>query len=192
MNPGSIVRAALLALLVAAPALVRADAMGDLLDAQSALLGSRFVSETVDGEGNRVEGRFDTMQRIHMTTPDAEIIMLPEGTWMKTGGSWMKSPIDMSGMMKQFLPQTVEDLRKGISNVRDEGTVEVAGQSLRAIAYDQQIKVMGMTIDSSQRVFVDGQGRVVRSESQSEVRGRKSNAVQTIRYDDSIRVHAPD
>jgi hypothetical protein len=40
-------------------------------------------------------------------------------------------------------------------------------------------------------VFLDGSGKIVRSESDSTVMKQTSHTVQTIRYDDSIRVTAP-
>jgi hypothetical protein len=50
---------------------------------------------------------------------------------------------------------------------------------------------MGFSVSSHNKVFIDESGRVVRSESDSEAMGNKSHTVQTIHYDDSIRISAP-
>ncbi|MBN8726234.1 MAG: hypothetical protein J0H15_00835 [Xanthomonadales bacterium] len=196
MFESRIARAAMLVacLFLAAPALARADAKADLLAAQQKMMDSRFITEIVstsDGDDTRVEGRFDTMKRIHMVTPQAEIIVLPEGTWMKTGDSWMKSPIDMSNMIKSFMPDVASDLANTISNVKDEGMQKVGDLSLRAISYDQEMSVMGQTVKSHNTVYLDGTGRVVRSKSTGTAMGQTTSSVQSIRYDDSIRVQAP-
>ncbi len=190
------IRVTLLALcaFLIVPALAHADAMSDLLAAQQKLYDSRYVTEIVstsDGDDTRVEGRFDTIKRIHMITPQAEIIVLPEGTWMKMGGNWMKSPMDISNMMKAYLPSSAAEMRENISNVKDEGMVKVGDLSLHAISFDQGMKVMGQTVESHNRVFLDGSGRVVRTESTGTAMGKTSTSVQSIRYDDSVRVSAP-
>lgn len=196
MFESRIARTALLVagLLLAAPTFARADAKADLLAAQQKMMDSRFITEIVStsqGDDTRVEGRFDTIKRIHMITPQAEIIMLPEGTWMKAGDSWMKSPIDMSNMVKSFMPDVASDLANTISNVKDEGMQKVGDLSLRAISYDQEMTVMGQTVKSHNTVYLDGTGRVVRSKSTGTAMGQTTSSVQSIRYDDSIRVTAP-
>jgi hypothetical protein len=197
MFESRIARTALLVagLLLAAPTFARADAKADLLAAQQKMMDSRFVTEIVStsqGDDTRVEGRFDTIKRIHMITPQAEIIMLPEGTWMKAGDSWMKSPIDMSNMVKSFMPDVASDLANTISNVKDEGMQKVGDLSLRAISYDQEMTVMGQTVKSHNTVYLDGTGLVVRSKSTGTAMGQTTSSVQSIRYDDSIRVRAPN
>ena len=174
--------------------LARADARGDLLAAYQKMLDSRFASETVStdqGKQSKVEARYDTIQRVHMKTPQMELILLPEGTWMKSGDEWTKPPFDIGGMVKSLLPLSLEQARAGITNVKDEGMASVDGQSLRAISYDQNMTVMGISVSSRNKAFLNTAGQIVRSEGEGEAMGHKSAHVQTIRYDDSIRVTAP-
>jgi hypothetical protein len=51
---------------------------------------------------------------------------------------------------------------------------------------------MGIEVKSRNIAFIDGAGRIVRTRSDGETMGRKTHSEQTIRYDDSIRVTAPD
>jgi hypothetical protein len=53
------------------------------------------------------------------------------------------------------------------------------------------MSVMGIDVTSHNKAFLDSSGRIVRAESTGEAMGRKSSTVQTIRYDDSIRVEKP-
>jgi len=190
----ALVALVLAGLVLGAPTFAHADAKADLVAAQQKMLDSRYVAEIVStsgGEETRVEGRFDTIKRIHMITPQAEVIVVPEGTWLKAGGSWMKSPMDMSATMKRFMPD-MSGIEDTISNINDEGMQKVGDLSLRAISYDQEVTVMGQTVKSHSRVFLDGTGRVVRSESTGSAMGQSTSSVQTIRYDDSLRVNPPD
>ena len=187
---------ALLACLFMHSALADGSAHDTLLNAYQKMIDARFVSDSVstDGKGRKTNSKveFDSMNRFRATTDDTAIVVLPEGTWMRSGnGEWMQPPIDMSGMLKRMLPMALDEVRSGTSNVKDEGMRNVEGQDLRAISYDVNTKVMGFSVSSHNTVFLDGSGKIVRSESDSTAMKQKSHTVQTIRYDDSIRISAP-
>ena len=191
--------AALMSVLFAAyPPDARADARDDLHAAYAKMLGSRFVSDTVatdhKGKQTRSRAEFDTRERIRLSTDSGGFIIVPEGTWMRSGpdGEWSKPPFDLGGMLKNLLPQSLDEMRTGTRNIRDEGTRSVDGQSLRAISYDIDTSIMGIKVSSHSVVFLDAEGRIVRTESDGEAMGKKTRSVQTTRYDDSIRVTAPD
>ena len=181
----------------AGPVLAAGDASSALFDAYAKMINSRCVAETVatdaKGRESRSQVEFDTINRIRVSTDQASFIVLPEGTWMRTGGGeWTKPPIDMSAMFKRLVPSTLEEIRAGTRNIRDEGMQTVDGQNLRAVSYDVNTQVMGINVSSHNTVFIDASGRIVRSVSDGEAMGHKTHSVQTIRYDDSIRISAPD
>ena len=181
----------------AGPVLAAGDASSALFDAYARMINSRCVAETVatdaKGRESRSQVEFDTINRIRVSTDQASFIVLPEGTWMRTGGGeWTKPPIDMSAMFKRLVPSTLEEIRAGTRNIRDEGMQTVDGQNLRAVSYDVNTQVMGIDVSSHNTVFIDASGRIVRSVSDGEAMGHKTHSVQTIRYDDSIRISAPD
>ncbi|MBX3696917.1 MAG: hypothetical protein KF811_03840 [Dokdonella sp.] len=181
----------------AGPVLAAGDASSALFDAYAKMINSRCVAETVatdaKGRESRSQVEFDTINRIRVSTDQASFIVLPEGTWMRTGGGeWTKPPIDMSAMFKRLVPSTLEEIRAGTRNIRDEGMQTVDGQNLRAVSYDVNTQVMGIDVSSHNTVFIDASGRIVRSVSDGEAMGHKTHSVQTIRYDDSIRISAPD
>lgn len=182
--------------LVAGTGSAWADVQSDLFAAYDKMMNGRFISEMVvtnKGKESRIEARYESMRRVHMKTPDIEFIMIPEGTWMKMNGQgWMKPPFDISGMVQSSLPKTIEEARAGISNIKDLGNQTIDGKTLRAISFDQNTAVMGKKVSSTPTVFLDSTGRIVRSES-SEGSGKKQSvSYQTIRYDDSVSVKAPN
>lgn len=169
----------------------RADTSADLFAAYQKMLDGRFSSEMVStskGKETRMQAKYDTIRRVHMKAPDTEIILLPEGTWMNMGGQWTKPPFDVSGMVQAMLPKNLEAMRSDIANVKDEG----ASEGLRAISFDQNTKFMGITVSAHNKVFLNGAGQIVRSESQSKAMGTTTTSTQTFRYDDSIRITAPN
>ena len=181
----------------AGPVLAAGDASSALFDAYAKMINSRCVAETVatdaKGRESRSQVEFDTINRIRVSTDQASFIVLPEGTWMRTGGGeWTKPPIDMSAMFKRLVPSTLEEIRAGTRNIRDEGMQSVDGENLHAVSYDVNTQVMGISVSSHNTVFIDASGRIVRSVSDGEAMGHKTHSVQKIRYDDAIRISAPD
>lgn len=167
-----------------------------LFAAYESMLGSRCATETVSRDGKGKETRtlteFDTLDRIRVTSDQISFVILPEGTWMRAGGGdWSQPPIDMSAMFKGLMPMTLKDVRAGTRNIRDEGMRTSNGVSLRAISYDVSTQFMGITVNSQVTAYLDEAGRIVRSESVGEAMGQKTQVVQTIRYDDSIRISPP-
>jgi hypothetical protein len=187
---------ALAAMLItlAVPGLAHADARADLLAAQQKMMDSRFavdMTSTSDGETTKMHGEYDTIKRIHMKTPDMEIVMLPEGTWMRSGDdAWRQQPM-MAMMAKRFMPTSIEDLRDGMTDVKDEGSSDWHGKPARVISWNMQTRVLLFRVNSHNRAWIDGDGRIVHTEAESTLRGKTSRVEQDYRYDDSIRVKAP-
>ncbi len=96
----------------------------------------------------------------------------------------------MGKPFQQWLPQTMEQVCTAARNVKDEGRAIVAGQPVRVFSHDVDTRIMGIAAASHVRVSLDGDGRIVRSESDGTAMGEDSHAVQTVRNDD-IRVTAP-
>lgn len=183
-------------LLLAVAGNVHADAKSDLMSAWSKMLDSRFSMEATNtsgkGETTNMQARYDTFERIHMTMDNMEFITLPEGTWINMNGKWMKPPFNASSMVNKAVMQSAADMRENISDVVDHGMVDVDGKSLRAISFTQTASFMGMKSTADTKMFIDSSGRIVRTESDSKARRNTDHSVQTITYDDSIRVSPPN
>jgi hypothetical protein len=171
-----------------------ADARDDVFKAYQKLMASRFavdIDTTGDSGAMKSHGEYDTVERIHFKNDKMEMIVVPEGTWMKTGKDWTQPPMDMSGMVKQFVPKSIDDLRAMTRNAADQGATTWNGQSVHVYSYDVDTTVMGMHVTSTNRIFLNASGQIVHAESDGEAMGHKSHTVQDIRYDDSIRVNPP-
>ena len=182
-----------------APAGAFADgsARDTLFSAYQKMLNARYVADTVsvDAKGRETTSKveFDTINRFRATTAETSFVVLPEGTWMRSGnGAWTQPPIDMSAMIKHLVPAALDDVRAGTSNIKDEGTQSIGGQEARVISYDVNTKIMSFNVSSHNKVYIDASGHIVRSESDSTAMGHTSHSVQSIRYDDSVRISAPN
>ncbi|HVT32328.1 MAG TPA: hypothetical protein VHE32_06765 [Rhodanobacteraceae bacterium] len=178
-----------------APCAVHAsDAREDVFKAYQKMMGSRFavdITTVSDGSSSRSHGEYDTVERIHFRNDRMEMIVLPEGTWMRMGKDWTKPPVDMSGMVKQFVPKSIEDMKAVTRSATDDGMTTWNGQPAHAYSYSVDTTMMGIHVTSTNKIFVNAAGQIVHVESDGEAMGRKSHTTQDVKYDDSIKVTAP-
>ena len=116
--------ASLFGLLLASTAASAADARDEVFKAYQKMMGSKFtidITTTTGSDTLKSHGDYDTVERIHFKNDKMEMIVLPEGTWMRTGNDWMKPPVDMGGMVKQFVPRSVEDMKAVTKSAADDG-----------------------------------------------------------------------
>jgi len=172
-----------------------ADTLGTISAAhQKMALAHARMQTTITAEDGKVmhhSMEMDTIERLHITTDNVEFIALPEGTWIKRGGQWSKPPVDMSGMVKRFMPMAEETLHSA-KNVSDDGTTTWNGQPVHAYSMDTDTTVMGMHATAHTKFYLNTAGLIVGSESDGVAMGHKSHTVQNISYDDAVRVHAPN
>jgi len=191
---GPLSAAMLCSLMVVVEAAAAADAREDVFRAYQKMMDSRFtvdITTVSDKDTMRSHGDYDTVERIHFKNDKMEMIVIPEGTWMRTGNEWMKPPVDMSGMVKQFIPKSVDDMRAATKSATDGGMTTWNGAPAHALTYEVDTTIMGIHVVSTNKIYVNGAGQIVHAESDGEAMGRKSHTTQDVRYDDSIRVVAP-
>src|SRR5438445_2232150 len=157
----------------------------------TAHLRSETTSTDEKGAVTASKTEFETLDRIHLTSTRVEIIMLPEGTWMRTGGNWNKPPIDMSGMIKNYRPLG-EDALRSAKNLTDNGMTLFQGQPAHSWTYDVDIAVMGIHANSRITTYLSPTGTILGSESDGVALGHKTHNVQKVTFDNSIRVTAPN
>jgi len=172
-----------------------ADTLGTISAAYQKMSHARVRTQTtITSENGKVmhhSSEMDTVERIHATTDNAEFIMLPEGMWMKRGAQWTKPPVDMSGMVKSFMP-LAEEILHSAKNLSDDGATTWNGQPAHAYSMDTDTAVMGIHSTAHTKLYLNAGGQIIGSESDGVAMGRKSHTVQNISYDDTVRVNAPN
>jgi hypothetical protein len=170
------------------------DAREDVFKAYQKMMGSKFSVDITTLSGNdtmKSHGDYDTVERIHFKNDKMEMIVLPEGTWMRTGKDWTKPPVDMGGMVKQFIPKSIEEMRVATKSATDDGMSTWNGTPVHIYTYAVDTTMMGIHVTSTNKIYANTAGQIVHAESDGEAMGRKSHTTQDIRYDDSIKVVAP-
>jgi hypothetical protein len=181
-------------LLVATTTAAAADARDEVFKAYQKMMAARFTVDvtTVTGKDTlKSHGEYDTVDRIHFRNDKMEMIVLPEGTWMRTGKDWTKPPVDMSGMVKQFVPKSIDEMKAVTKSAADEGMTTWNGQPAHAYSYTVDTTMMGIHVTSTNKIFVNAAGQIVHVESDGEAMGRKSHTTQDVKYDESVKVVAP-
>jgi hypothetical protein len=165
--------AAVLLLSVATPAL--ADDRDELVAAFSkAFAKGSFRAEmhtVVGGKPMRVRTDVQWPDRFHMTMPEMEVIILPQGTWMNAAGvgQWMPVPMDMSEMIKGYSKQGMDAGLASLKDVTKSGSAEVAGCSSTLYRYRNAGEFMGVTHDAQAEAAVcDATGLPVRVVTEGE------------------------
>jgi outer membrane lipoprotein-sorting protein len=191
MRP-TVLAATLAALCFAAPA--SADPKQELADAfRKAMANGSFIS-VINTEGRRatqVEMRAILPDRFHMKTPDTEMIILPNGTWMNANGQWMQFPMNMSKMIEGYSARAVDEGMASLRDVRVIGTDTVEGCESTVYAYRTEGKFMGVESKSDAEAAVCGStGMPVRVVT----RDRKGKTEATITYDftSKFEIRAPN
>ena len=171
-----------------------ADARDEVFKAYQKLMVSKFTVDITTLSGSdtmKSHGEYDTVDRIHFKNDKMEMIVLPEGTWMRTGKEWTQPPVDMGGMVKQFVPKSIDDMRAATKSATDDGMSTWSGQPVHAYSYVVDTTMMGIHVTSTNKIFVNASGQIVHVESEGEAMGHKSQTSQDIHYDDSIKIAAP-
>ncbi len=198
----SLVAAAALSLSVATPVLADDDAAAraELIGLWSKMIESKDVAYRADMTSTDKKGRsYETKMEVRwpnqfrIRSQGSDMIILPQGTWMNAGGSWMKMPMDMSKMIQQFTPEATKASMEGLKAVRALGDAEVNGKDCKQFSYDFDAKVAGIRSSGTATIALDKEsGYPVRVETVGEAMGQKSTTITNYEYDPAIRIVAPN
>lgn len=154
----SVQRVLAVAALLAASASASADDRADLAAAfAKAFASGSFRAEIATTTAGRAFSATTDVQlpdRFHMKTPDAEFIIVPQGTWMKVGGQWMKSPVDASRMVQGYDRSSIDAGIAALDDVSRVGTEDVNGCPSTIYRYRTRAEFLGVGRQSEAEVAV--------------------------------------
>jgi hypothetical protein len=187
-------------LLIAAAAqnIHAADARADITAAmhQMAKPGSKYHTVGVNtSDGKTMKSSVDIIMpdHFHVIGDRAEIIVIPEGSWMKHDSTWQKLPMDMSRMIGQFTPAAMAEAEKNMSDAKFLGDGSINGEKAKTYSYTTTMSIMGIKSTSNAKIWVsDSSGRVIHMESDGSAMGKTTHTVQDITYDNSIAITPPN
>jgi hypothetical protein len=175
---------------------VFADAKSELMaayDKTMAVKAFRATSNIVTGK-HQMKSVAEVVwpDRFHITTDDVETIVLPGASYMKQGGKWMKLPMDMSMMTKQFSADAMKKNAEAMTNIKAEGVGNYAGEVCNKYSFDVSMKIMGVQSDSHQVSCVSNKtGLVIHISSDGKAMGKSTHSEVDYVYDSTIEIKAP-
>lgn len=174
----------------------RADARDEVIAAHRATYaaGAFRIRSEIDAGGKKMAQLVEIQLpgRYHVKSDQMEAIIVPGGSFMKPGGQWMRSPMDMGQMIQQYTEEGRKHAQESISNVQDLGAEAVDGKAAHAYSYDASGQAMGVKSNAHVTIWVDGADqRILRMVVDGEAMGHKSKTTQHYEYDPSISIVAP-
>lgn len=165
------------------------------------------VTTTAAGAVSTMVIEYVNPDRMHVirtpaSGPQTETIAIKgQGTWTKTGGKWVKSPVDLSTVLFAFVdPKNIEQLRNSV----DIGTVQLIGPDLIGTTptlvyqYNESIKGLGAggtALNATNKVWVGvTDHRVYKLEGDTDSiskPGTKDHIVSNYEYDINIQIQPP-
>lgn len=118
--------------------------------------GSYRMQMTTESRGRPHAQQMDVQlpASFHMRSPDSEMVMLPQGTWMRVNGEWMQMPMNMSRMVEGFSADAIEQGKRSLADVERVGEGSVEGCEAVTYRYTTRGKFMGITSDSATEMAV--------------------------------------
>lgn len=181
-----------LAFVVCSASLAEADCSADL-DAimQSTLhAGPYHMSMTSDAGGKTTTIEADVILPTseHLKMAQMEMIILPQGAWMKRGGKWLAAPGTMGSSMLSGVTSSYKDTR---SNVVCGSSEDFEGQSYPVFTYDSSGEAIGIATTSHVKLYKGENGLPVGLVVDGTAMGVHSVTTQHITYDPSITIEPP-
>jgi hypothetical protein len=184
-------------LAAAAGGSARADARDEVIAAHRATSAAgkfRIRSEVETGSKKMSQSvEVQLPDRFHVKSEQMEAIIVPGGSYMRPGGQWMRSPVDMSQMIQQYTEEGRKQGQDSITNVQDLGAESVDGKAAHVYSYDASGQAMGVKSTAHVKIWVDGADqRILQMVVDGEAMGHKSKTTQHYEYDPTIAIVAPN
>lgn len=175
-------------------------AMRAQLDAKS--YRAHVTSTMPDGTNNAMVIEYVAPDRYRMTSDmqvggkamRQEFIIAGGGTYIKApNGSWMKSPVDASGIVKAFRdPKMLDELAK-TADVKFVGADTIDGAPMLVYQYTQTDPMGMKNLRSTAKTWLSvADGLPRKTETEGEYNGQKTKTLVTITdYNTDIKIESP-
>jgi hypothetical protein len=179
------------------------DAFNLLLDAAKAQLAQKAWRTTLtitDADGKETQSTIEFVKpdSLHMATPGQEIIVVKDGTFMKRGADkWIKSPVDMSGMITDLLSQQgLESIMKDVKyeDIKLAGVDMINGKPAWIYQYKSSMDVGGTKVATDSKTWIGVLDKLpykIEGVSNTD-KGGKTTVVGVYEYPDNITIEAPN
>lgn len=125
----------------------------------------------------------------HIRTAQMEMILLPQGAWVKRDGKWQSAPGPIGATMLSSMMSSYKDAR---SNVVCGSSEAFDGAIYPVYKYDSAGKVMGVATSSHVALYLGSDRLPIGLIVDGTAMGVHSITTQHIKYDPSITIDPPN
>ncbi|SDD23927.1 hypothetical protein [Aquimonas voraii] len=172
-----------------------ADARDEVVAAWQKTLdhGSYRMRMEVESRGRTTTQEMDVQlpSSFHMRSPDSEMILLPQGTWMRVNGNWMQMPMNMSRMVEAYSAEAIEEGKRGLAEVERIGEGMVEGCDAVSYRYTTRGKFMGVSSDSTTEMAVCKDSGLPRQLTSTSGKRRKDSVRIVYDFETPIDIRPP-
>jgi hypothetical protein len=153
----------------------------------------RSVTTTQDGNSWTLTGEVILPDNFHIVTPNKEILISGNQTYIREDGSWVKdNPNDMGAFISELMGNFSEPAIQGIAAAAVVQPAVLNGISTHEYKYQSDMGFGSATYPTDNRVWIDDEtGLPVHVEITGQVAGVQFTTVQDIAYDPSISIETP-
>lgn len=133
----------------------------------------------------------------HIASPEQEIIIVKDGTFIKQGAApWQKSPVDMQSMMSDILSQQgIEAMIKDVKyqDIKLVGVDVIGGKPMWVYQYKSTLDAGGTQVSAESKNWIGVLDKLpYRVEAVSDAgSGAKYTVTGVYEYGDNIKIEAP-
>ena len=146
------------------------------------------MTSEAGGKTTKIEADVILPTSEHIKMDQMEMVILPQGSWMKRGGSWHAAPGPMAANMLSSMTSSFKSER---SNIVCGSTEEFDGHSYPVYKYDSAGEAMGIKTSSHITLYKGENGLPAGLIVDGTAMGVHSVTTQHINYDPSITIEAP-
>ena len=146
------------------------------------------MSSDAGGKTTKMEADVILPTAEHIRMDQMEMVILPQGSWMKRGDKWMAAPGPMGANMLNAMMSSLKDTR---SNFVCGSNESFDGQSYPVYKYDSAGDAMGIKTSSHITLYKGDNGLPAGIIVDGTAMGTHSVSTQHIKYDPSITIEPP-
>ena len=146
------------------------------------------MSSDAGGKTTKMEADVILPTSEHIKMDQMEMVILPQGSWMKRGDKWMAAPGPMGANMLNAMMSSFKDTR---SNFVCGSNEVFDGQSYPVYKYDSAGEAMGIKTSSHITLYKGDNGLPAGIVVDGTAMGTHSVSTQHIKYDPSITIEPP-
>jgi hypothetical protein len=150
------------------------------------------LTTTEDGKNIVLDGDVILPDRFHITSVEAEILIVANQTYSKQNGRWVDLKMDSGSLVSELIGSLSDQAIAGINRAMLAHPETMDGIPTHEYKYQSNLNLSGEKYVSDNQIWIsDSSGLPVHLETSGIIAGVQATTVQEITYNPSIQIEAP-